>query len=111
MMDTTSITAVLLWIIAGPGAAYLVGQLMAFLLENFPAWHTFPTWVKFSVPMAFGGVLFSVLAKILIGFPGRSGANLALVHAHCHSHFVLRASQRQYMKTRETGYGANPAYK
>ena len=110
MIDTTSITAVLLWIIAGPGAAYLVGQLMAFILENVPAWHTFPTWVKFSVPIVLAA-LFAVVAKVLIGFPDVLAQISPWFTVIVTAISCYVASQRQYMKTRETGYGANPEYK
>jgi hypothetical protein len=54
--DFVSLEALLIWIISGGGAMVLVGYVMAFLLENWPAWHNFPRWVKVLVPIALAAV-------------------------------------------------------
>ena len=58
------LTAVLLWIAAGGGTA-VVAWAVAYLAEMWPAWHNFPSAVKFVVP-------------VLVSFGLAVGANYAL---------------------------------
>lgn len=52
-----TLEAVLVWIATGGGATILGGYVMAYLLENWPAWHTLPRWVKVLFPLAVSGLL------------------------------------------------------
>lgn len=62
--DYTNFQSVLEWL-AGVGGSYAVGVLVAWLVENWPKWHTLPRLVKFFLPML-AAVLISIGAVLLM---------------------------------------------
>ena len=65
-IDITNLTAMLLWL-AGAGGAYVSGQVVSYLAENWPKWHNLPTWLKVTLPM-FTSALISVLATVALNY-------------------------------------------
>lgn len=59
-----SLTSLLLWV-AGAGGIYLAGKTQSYLMENWPAWHNLPYWVKALFPIFLSG-LFGIAAQALI---------------------------------------------
>lgn len=62
--DYTSLQEVLEWL-AGIGGPYIVGAVLALLVENWKQWHTLPHWVKFLAPLA-ASILVSIGAVLLM---------------------------------------------
>lgn len=60
-----SLEEVLIWVAVGGGAMALWGYIQAYLLENVPAWHGLPHWVKVLVPIVIAGV-FGIAAEGLL---------------------------------------------
>ena len=54
-MEFPTLEAVLVWIATGGGAMALAGYVVSYLLENWPAWHNFPRFVKTVVPIIIAG--------------------------------------------------------
>lgn len=63
--DPTSLVEVLKWIVAGPGALFVVGAVLALVAENVPAWHKVSPNLKFVLSLVVAGIL-PVLAKTLL---------------------------------------------
>lgn len=103
MDDFTNLAFALNWV-ATIGGPYLVGKLLAYLAENWPAWHNFPTPVKFLAPMILS-VLLAVGAKLLLG-QAEFLAEIAPIYttvAMAISAYL--GSQTGYMQTRLADYG------
>lgn len=97
-------TAILLWIATGPGASYLVGLLVAQVLENIPLWHKLPAQVKFALTLVIAGGL-PILAQLLLNWPG-----LPIVEPWLNTAIaaivIWIASQSEYRKLK----ASSPAY-
>lgn len=103
-----TVSAILLWIATGPGASYLVGLLVAQVLENIPLWHNLPSQLKFLITLLIAGGL-PVLAQMLMNWEGLSVVEPWLNTAI--SAIVLWiASQNQYrsLKASPVEYGIRP---
>jgi len=64
-----TLSALLMWIAVGPGAAYLTGILVTHVLENVPVWHKLPASLKFTLTLVIAGGL-PILAQLVLGWPG-----------------------------------------
>jgi hypothetical protein len=102
--DPTSLTSVLLWVIAGPGVVYLVGRVMALILENVPAWHNLPGAVKFLFPVGLAAV-FGVVANLLLAQPELIAAIEPWFKIVALSVVAWLGSQVQYLASKEVEYG------
>lgn len=104
--DFGSIEDFLIWIAVGGGSMVLAGAVVALLLENWKAWHTFPRWVKLIVPIVLAGV-FGIGAQLLLALEVP-----ALIPATYSSIVLIMlnwiAGQWQYMKVKDGVY-ANSA--
>ncbi len=105
LQEFGDLEAVLVWVAVGGGAMALVGYLMAYLLENVPAWGNLPRLVK---------VLFPIAIASLLGFLANSILALDLVAEIPASYqaFLLAAinwvfSQRALMGANKASYGAS----
>ena len=100
-----SLDAVLVWIVLGGGASALTGAVMAYLLENWPSWHTLPRWTKVLFPILMSGILgmaaqAALSFELLTGVPPAAQAILLwLVN--------WMASQRAYKGIKEGAYGVS----
>lgn len=100
-----SLEEILVWIITGGGAVALVAVIMAFLLENWPAWHNFPRWVKVGVPIflaAFIGAFAEAVLELelLLFIPVAGRAFLLMLINYLFG-------QLGYMKLKATSYGSS----
>ena len=102
-IDLTNLTAMLLWL-AGAGGAYVSGQVVSYLAENWPKWHNLPTWLKVTSPM-FAAALISVLATVALQY----GTQLEVVAPWWSiiSYAVLTylATQNAHVAQLRAGYG------
>lgn len=103
MEDFGSLEEVVVWIISGGGSMVLAGYVIAYLLENVPAWHDLPRWIKVLVPIAlaglFGFVAQSVLAlELMTGVPPIVKSVLLMA-------INWLFSQRAYAGIKEGSYG------
>ena len=102
-IDITNLTAMLLWL-AGAGGAYVSGQVVSYLAENWPKWHNLPTWLKVTLPM-FTSALISVLATVALNY----GTQLEVVAPWWSivSYAVLTylATQKAHVAQLRAGYG------
>ena len=64
-LDPTNLNEVLLWVVGGVGAAYLVGRVVSLLLENLAFWHNLPAQLKLVLTMVFS-VAISAGAQVLL---------------------------------------------
>ena len=86
LQEFSSLEGLLVWIIAGGGAAILAGYVIAYFLENLAFWHNLPRFVKVLFPIALAGVFGfaaqSVLALELLSAipPAIQGLILMLVN-------------------------------
>jgi hypothetical protein len=105
LQEFGSLEEVLVWVAVGGGAMVLFGYVEAYLLENWPFWHSLPGWVKKLFPLAFAGVLgFAASAALEFGLPGAVSPTLEAI--------ILMAinwlfSQRAYAGIKEGGYAAS----
>ena len=107
-MNWTDLRVVLTWL-SGAGAIYLAGVVVAYLVENWPAWHVFPSWVKFVLPIIFS-VGVSLGASALLGQPDFLeviGPYFTLVVTII---LAWLGTQNGYMKAKAMRYGADPKY-
>ena len=104
-LDPTSITGVLLWIIAGPGVVFLVGKFMSLVLENIPSWSTLPTIVKQLVPVVLAALL-GVAAQLLLAQPAIIAAIEPWFKIVMLAVLAWVASQQQYQAGKRAEYGA-----
>jgi hypothetical protein len=100
-----TISALLLWIFAGGGAMWFTGRVMAFLLENWTAYHNFPLLVKKLFPVVLAGILGIVaqalyVSDLLTMLP-------PAVHAAILWAINYFFSQKQYAEIKEGAYGAS----
>ena len=102
-VDLTNLTAMLVWL-AGAGGAYVTGQVVSYLAENWPKWHNLPTWVKVTSPM-FTAALISVLATIALNY----GTQLEVVAPWwsivSYSVLTYLATQKAHVAQLRAGYG------
>jgi hypothetical protein len=102
--EFSTLEAVVVWLITQGGAMTLFGYIKAYLLENWPAWHDFPTWVKTLAPIVFAG---------LLGIIGQSLLDLGLLsYVPIYVQVILLAGinyffgQRAYKGIKDSSYGA-----
>jgi hypothetical protein len=101
--DFGSLEAVVIWVVTGGGAMWITGKVEAYLLENWPSWHTFPRWVKVLFPVVMAGVLGiagqSILTLELIAYipDGIEVTLLAIINWYF--------SQKGYQEISDTPYG------
>ena len=57
MNEFDSLAALLFWVAQSGGAMMLAGYVFAYFVENIPAWHELPRWVKTLTPIAVAAVL------------------------------------------------------
>lgn len=62
-----TLTSMLLWVVAGPGAAYLTGLLVTQVLENIAFWHKIPSQIKFILTLLVAGLL-PIFAQALLAW-------------------------------------------
>ena len=102
-VDLTSLTAMLVWL-AGAGGAYVSGQVVSYLAENWPKWHNLPTWLKIVSPLL-ASALISVGATIALQY----GTQLETVAPWWSivSYAVLTylATQKAHVAQLKAGYG------
>lgn len=103
-MDYTQLTQVLLWL-AGIGAPVVVGYALSWIVENWKAWSTFPTGVKFTVPLVVS-VLLSVGAKYLLNFPDIVAQISPYFTLIMTSVLTYLSTQKAYITAIDKGYGA-----
>lgn len=60
----TDLAAVLIWLV-GAGGAWVVGEVVSYLAENWVFWHTLPPWVRKLAPIV-AAPLISIAAKLLL---------------------------------------------
>lgn len=89
-----SLTDILLWILAGPGTAWLVGVVLTQILENLPFWHNLPSQLKFGISMGLAA-LFPILAQVLLAWPGLATIE-PWVNTAINAIVIWLASQKQY---------------
>ena len=104
-VDPTSLTSVLLWVIAGPGVVFLVGKFLSILLELWPKWGEFPTSVKTVVPI-FLAALLGVAAQLLIAQPALVALIEPWFKVVMMAILAWVASQVQYMASKRAEFGA-----
>lgn len=101
-MDYTNFQQVLEWL-AGVGGSYAVGVLVAWLVENWPKWHTLPRLVKFFLPML-AAVLISVGAVLLMQqteFVSQASPWFRLI---AQTVIAYLGTQGGYMQAKRSGY-------
>jgi hypothetical protein len=103
--EFTSVEQFLVWVATGGGSMVLAGAVIALLLENWPAWHNFPKWVKIITPIVLAGI-FGTLASaaLALELPAMIPpvlATLILVMLN------WLGSQWQYMRAKNLGCGAD----
>lgn len=103
-MDYTQLTQVLLWI-AGIGAPVIVGYVLAWVVENWKAWSTFPKEVKFLVPMIVS-ILLSIGAKYLLNFPDIVAQISPYFTMVMTAVLTYLSTQKAYLTAMSKGYGA-----
>ncbi len=111
-VDWTDLSAVLKWL-AGVGGPYVIGQVLSYLAENWPKWHTFPRWVKFLAPML-TSVLISLLATWLLTRADilvAMSPYFALVVGAVIAFVTYWGTQNGYMATKRAAYGYGPKLK
>lgn len=104
MVDYTNLTEILSWIVAGPGAIWLVQYALALLVENWAGWGKLPKFVKTLLP---------ILAAVLLGIGGKLLLTVPDALAAVQPWFLLVAtivagwigSQQGYIKAKTSGYG------
>jgi len=101
-----TLTSILVWILAGPGAAVLVGLLLTQVLENIPAWHKLPSQLKFVLSMVFAGGL-ALAAQALLASPFLPTLE-PYANTIINAIVVWLASQSQLRSLKGTNYGINP---
>lgn len=89
-----TLSAILIWIATGPGAAYLVGQFTSQFLENLAAWHKLPPAVKFSITLALAFGL-PIGATYVLGWPGLPAIE-PTINIGIMAVVLWLASQKQY---------------
>jgi hypothetical protein len=101
--DYSSITVVLN-LLAGATGVYLVGKLFSYLAENWAAWHTFPSQVKFLAPMLLSVVL-SIGATLLL----KQTEFLAMISPYytmiASAVLMYLGTQKGYIEVKTSGYG------
>lgn len=102
--DFESLEAVLVWIISGGGAMFLVGYVEAYLLENWAGWHKLSRGIKTFFPIIMASLL-GVIAQSLLAFDVLEGIPPAI------GMLVLTmvnwiASQKAYRGIKEGDYAA-----
>lgn len=104
-LDPTSLTSVLLWIVAGPGVVFLVGKFVSLVLENWSGWANLPTSVKFLVPIVLSALL-GVGAQLLLAQPELVGAVEPWFKIVMLAILAWVGSQSQYIASKRAEYGA-----
>lgn len=96
-----SLSEVLIWI-TGIGGMIIFGAIKARVLENWVAWHNFPTWVKKSAPAIFAGIL-ALGANALLSF---EIVNLIPESVAVFILFGINylVGQKEYESIKESGY-------
>ena len=102
-VDWTDFRSVLIWL-AGVGAPYLVGQLLAYLAENWPKWHELPPVVKFFAPLALS-VALAVGATVLLQYDEIIGAISPYWAVIIAAVLFYLGSQIAYINAKRVGYG------
>ncbi len=99
-----SLEAMIIWIIAGGGSMWLVGNVEAYLLENWAGWHSLPRWTKTLFPILLAAI-FGIIAQSLLAFdviaslpPAIGMALLAAIN--------WLFSQKGYISAKKEGYAA-----
>lgn len=100
-----TLTSILMWVLAGPGVAYLLGLLQTQVLENIPAWHDLAPQLKVVITMALAGGL-AIGAQLLLAWPGLSGIE-PWANTIIFAIVAWLSSQKQYrtLKTEGSNYG------
>jgi len=103
-MEFDSLEGVLVWVFAGGGAVLIAGYAEAFLLENWSAWHGFPTLVKKAFPIIMAGV-FGIGAQLLV-VSELLDAVPATISVVLLGALNWIFSQKAYISTKSNGYAA-----
>ena len=102
-MDWTNLKDVLTWLI-GAGAPALTMILLSLLAENWKQWSTFPSWVKFFVPVLCS-TLLSVGAGLLLKYPELLAQIQPWFQIVVSAILAYIASQKTYQNSMNAGYG------
>lgn len=62
--EWTNLISALTWLV-GAGSAYVTGQVLSYLAENWVTWHTLPTIIKKITPLVLAPVI-AIAAKLLL---------------------------------------------
>jgi hypothetical protein len=109
MNDWTNLEVVLKFLVGG-GASVVVMYMLSLLAENWTGWHTLPKWLKFTLPLLLSA-LIAVGSQVLLGY-----ADVINLASPWYTIIVVAitsyiGSQKAYMSTKASGYGANaPQY-
>ena len=101
-VDYTDLTSVLVWL-SVLGAPYITGKVMAFVLENWKAWHKLPHAAKFLAPMLFS-VGIATGAQVLLGYPELLGTLVPHFTLVITAVLAYLGSQQQYAAIKDTTY-------
>jgi hypothetical protein len=94
-----TLSAILLWIATGPGAAYLVGLFVSQILENLPFWHKLPPAVKFTITLVLAFTL-PIGATYALQWPGLPAVE-PMINIGIMSIVLWLASQKQYRELKD----------
>ena len=103
-IDFTSITSILMWIVAGPGSAIIANQFFSWLASNSQKWVDLPSNVKFIVMLAFAPTL-AVLAQYVLGYTEFLGQIQPWFQIAAVSIIGWLASQKAYANQKRVDYG------
>ena len=101
-VDYTDLTSVLVWL-SVLGAPYITGKVMAFVLENWKAWHNLPHAAKFLAPMLLS-VGIATGAQVLLGFPDLLGILSPYWTLVLTAIITYLGSQQKYLEIKDTSY-------
>lgn len=105
LQEFTSLDEVIAWLATTAGTTWVIGSVMAYLLENWTGWHTLPRWVKILFPIVLSGI-FGVIVQSAIAFN-------ALAYIPDWLKMVLLTganwlfSQRAYKGIKDSSYGSS----
>ena len=102
--DLTDLAGVLLWL-SGAGAAYVVGQVVSYLAENWPKWHNLPTSLKIFAPLILSPVI-SILATIGLQYGAQIDAVAPWWSIVVYSIVTYLATQHAHAAQKLAGYGS-----
>lgn len=103
MVDWTDLQGLLIWAVAG-GSIFIVNYGLSLLIENWPAWHDLPRFVKFLAPLVVA-IVMAIGAQMALDY----GQGIIEVIQPWWFLIVTIAvgwlgSQKAYIGAKDTGY-------